>query len=340
MDKKTVPLVVLAIVLCAVLVLGEVLTYGINTHDFNAKAEFSSDTINYSVSSSGSDTYSVVVMDDNNVQSTEELYIYVDEEYDDYYKKALKIANVRYVEQKYYSEQIKKFLGLRGFDNVKMIDSKGLKTFIGETMSDPVGKGLFITTYALPAEIYSGNADDDLIKWIDNGGNLYWSSSEIGRLYIDSNGLHEVAGNQTLFFGKDCINTGKLAHATNAVDNGFRDAFTLLNSGLEFSMNTDGLTDSLSIGYCEDGYSSISFIKHGNGMICIIGSMSEIIPQLDDTAQIIASGLTYASEIVNVTKGNVVRGTVSGNVDFTVSGNAMAYIYIGGTYTVYGRCFQ
>ena len=340
MDKKTVPLVVLAIVLCAVLVLGEFFTYGINTHSFNAKAEFSADTLDYSVSSSGSDTYSVVIIDDNNIVSTRELYIYIDERYDDHYKKALEKSNVRYVEQQYYSEQLRKSLGLRGFDNVRLIDSEGLKTFISETMTDPVGKGLFITTYALPSEIYSGNADDDLLKWVGNGGNLYWSSSEIGRFYRDSNGLHEVTGNQTLFFGKDCINTGKLAHATNAVENDFRNAFTLLNSGLEFAMNTDGLANSLSVGYCDEGYSSISFVKHGNGMICIIGSMSEIIPQLDDTAQIIASGLTYSSEIVNTVKGDVVRGTVSDKMNYAVTGNAVAYIYIGGTYTVYGRCFQ
>ncbi len=340
MDKKTVPLVVLAAVLCTTLIVGEVFTYAINTHSFSINAVFSTDTLDYSVSSSGSDTYSVVLLDDNGVQSTKELFIYVDENYNDHYKDALKKRNVRYVEQQYYSEQIKKSLSLRGFDNVQLIDSKGLKGFINDTVADPSGKGLFITTYALPSEIYSGHPDDDLLKWIDNGGNLYWSSSEIGRFYTDSNVLYEVTDNQTLFFGRECVNTGKLSHATSVVENGFKDAFTLLNSGLEFAIDIHDLTDSLSLGYCDDGYSSISFVKHGNGMICIIGSMLEIIPQLDDTAQIIASGLTYASEIVSTVKGDVVRGATSGSIDYTASGNALAYIYIGGTYTVYGRCFQ
>ncbi len=343
MDKKTVPLVILAIILCAILVLGEVFTYGINTHSFDIKAEFSSNTLDYSVSSSGSDTYSVVLLDDNNITPTKELYIYVNEDYDRYYK-SLKEGQVRYFEQQYYSEQVKKSLGLRGFDSVKLLDTKELIDFVNGSVldpsSDPKGKGLFITSYALPSEIYSGHADDNLMKWIDKGGNLYWSSSEIGKFYTDSDGLHEVNDNQTLFFGKNCVNTGKLAHATNVVENGFKDALTLLNSGLEFAVNTDGIPDSLSIGYCDDGYSSISFVKHGNGMICVIGSMSEIIPQLDDIGQIIASGITYASELVDCDKGNVVRGTVGGKMDYTVNGNAVAFIYIGGTYTVYGRCFN
>ena len=123
MDRKTVTLVVLAIVLCAGVVIGEVFTYGINIHNFDAKAEFSSGTLDYSVSSSGSDTYSVVLLDDNNVSITKELYVYVDNEYDSYYREALEKSNIEYVEQQYYSEQLKKFLGVRGFDNVKLVDS-------------------------------------------------------------------------------------------------------------------------------------------------------------------------------------------------------------------------
>ena len=339
MDKKTVPLVVLAIVLCAVLVLGEALTYGINTHSFNVKAEFSSGTLNYSVSSRGSDTYSVVVLDDNNVQSTEELYIYVDERYDDYYEQAIKKNSMGYYGQQYCSEQVEKFLKIRGFDNVKTLNSKELTDFINNTASDPKGKGLLVTSFALPSGIYTGNGSDKIFEWIDNGGNLYWSTSEIGKFYTDTNGLNEVTGNQSLFLGKECVNTGKLENATSVVGNDFKDALTLLNSGLRYSVNTDGIPNSLSIGYCEDGYSSISFMKHGNGMICIIGAMSEIIPFLDDISQIIASKITYATEIVDCIKGNVARGTVDGKMDFSVTGNATAYIYIGGTYTVYGRCF-
>ncbi|MBO4357225.1 MAG: hypothetical protein J5813_03535 [Candidatus Methanomethylophilaceae archaeon] len=338
MDKKTVPLVILAIALCAVIVLGEVLTYSINTHSFDAKAEFSSNTLDYSVSSSGSDTYSVVLLDNDDEQSTKALYVYINERYDDFYKQALEKSNVRYVEQQYYSEQVKKFLGLRGFDDVTLIGTEQLIELLNDP-GTPKGKGLLITSFALPSEVYSGHESDALLQWIKNGGNLYWSSSEIGRFYTDSDGLHEVTGNQTLFFGKECVNTGELVHATSAVDNSFREAFTLMNSGLEFAVNTDGITDSLSIGYCDDGYSSISFVKHGNGMICVIGSMSEIIPQLDDTAQIIASGLTYSSRIVETVSGNVIRGTVEGKIDYTVTNDAVAYIYIGGTYTVYGRCF-
>ena len=341
MDRKTVTLVVLAIVLCAAVVIGEVFTYGINIHSFDSKAEFSSDTLSYSVSSSGSDTYSVVLLDSNDVPVTRELYIYVDNDYDNYYRQALEKSNLEYVQQQYYSEQLKKFLGVRGFDNVTLVDSKGLKEYIENNLSDPVGKGIFVTSYALPSEIYSGKTDDILIKWIENGGNLYWSSSEIGRFYTDSEGLKEVTGNQTLFFGKECINTGKMENATSAIENGFREALTLKNSGMKFTVNNDGLADSLAMGYCEDGYSSITFTKswNGSGMICVIGTMDEMILELDDTAQVIASEITYGSEIVDTVKGNVVRSTIDGKIDCTATGKAIAYIYIGGTYTIYGRCF-
>ncbi len=340
MDKKTAPLVILAIVLCAVIVLGEVFTYGINTHSFDSKADFSSGTLNYSVSSSGSDTYSVVLIDENSAEPVRDLHIYVDERYDDYYSDVQKKSGLLYMQEQYYSEQIKKHLDFRGFEDVTLVKSDGLIEFINNTYENPKGHGLFVTSYALPSEIYCGNADDRLMKWIENGGYLYWSSSEIGKYYTDGSGLHEVSDNQILFFGKECVNTGKLENATCVVDNDFRTALTLQDSGLKFALDTSDIPDSLSVGYCEDGYSSISFVRHGSGMICVIGTMTEIIPQMEDTAQIIASGLTYASVIVDSVKGDVVRGSVSGSLDYSSIGNIRAYIYIGGTYTLYGRSYH
>ena len=339
MDKKAVPIVILAVVLCATVVLGEIFTYGINTHSFSANAEFSSGKMDYSVYSSGSDTYSVVLMEKNGVEPITDLRIYVDEKYDDHYDEVKKRSNILYAQEQYFSEQIQKHLKLRGFENVTLINDKELIEFINSTSANPAGHGLLVTSYSLPSKIYSGQSSDPLITWINNGGHLYWSYSEIGKYYIDGNELKEVADNQELFFGKKCINTGELENATKTVDNDFRTALTLLDSGLKFAMNCSELPNSLAIGYCEDGYSSISFVKHGNGMICVIGTKTEIMEQLEDTAQIIASGLTYATEIVDYTKGNVVRGTVNGSIDRITAGN-MAYIYIGGTYTVYGRYFS
>ncbi len=339
MDRRTTPLVILAVVLCAAVVLGEVFTYGINTHNFSSDAEFTSGTLNYSVSSNGSDTYSVVLMDENGFEPIKDLHIYVDERYDDYYNDVLKKSNLIYTQEQYYSEQIQKHLRIRGFDDVTLVDSKGLIGFIDATWDDPMGHGLYVTSYALPSEIYSEDNSYKLIEWVNRGGSLYWSSSEIGRFHVDENGLHEVTNNQVLFFGKECINTGDLENATCVVDNDFRTALTLQDSGLKFALNTSGIPDSLSMGYSEDGYSSISFVKRGNGMICIIGTMTEIIPQMEDTAQIIASGLTYSSEVVRYVKGDVVRGIVNGTLDCISVGNNRAYIYIGGTYTLYGRCY-
>ena len=340
MDKKAVPIVILAVALCTVVVLGEVFTYGINTHSFSANAEFSSGTMDYSVYSSGSDTYSVVLMQKNGVEPITDLHIYVDENYDDHYSDVQKKSKLLYTQEQYYSEQIQKHLKLRGFGNVTLVNDKGLIDFINETSSNPHGHGLLVTSYSLPSEVYSGHDTDPLMTWIGNGGSLYWSSSEIGKYYTENKELKEVPDNQMLFFGRECINTGELENATETVDNGFRTALTLQDSGLRFAMNTSGLENSLAMGYCKDGYSSVSFVKHGGGMICIIGTMTEITYQMEDTAQIIASGVTYATGIIDDAKGDVVRGTVRGSMSYTSVGDSWAYIYIGGTYTLYGRCFS
>ena len=340
MVKKTAFLIAVTVILSLAIVSGEILTYCVNTHSYDSDAEFSYGTVSYSVSSNGSDVYSAVLFDNGAMEPVSKLYIYVDESYDRYLEDVLKKDSVQYFEEQYYAEQIQKALKFRGFDDVTLIDSDGLTEMIGSTLSDPIGIGLFVTSYSLPSGIYTGTSGDRIFSWIDNGGSLYWTGSEIGRYYRDSDGMHRVSDNQMLFFGSECVNTDSgLAHATSSIDNGFREALSLKNSGMEFALNTSGLTDSLSIGYSENGYSSISFVKHGSGMICVMGTMPEIMTQLDDTAQIIASGVTYDSKIIRCDSGKVTRSTVSRIVDFNVTLDVHIYIYIGGTYTVYGRSY-
>ena len=123
MDRRTTPLVILAVILCAAVVLGEVFTYGINTHNFSSEAEFTSGTLNYSISSSGSDTYSVVLMDENGFEPIKDLHIYVDERYDDHYNDVRKKSDLLYTEEQYYSEQIMKQLSEKMIENgIKILD--------------------------------------------------------------------------------------------------------------------------------------------------------------------------------------------------------------------------
>lgn len=337
MKKKNV-IIIIAIVLCVAIVLGEVLTYT-NVHRYDSDAKFSSDSVSYDVYSNGSNVYSAILLNNTSSDRTEKLYIYADENYSDNYKKACDTVSMYYIDQNYYAKELKEYLKIRGFTNVEIIDSEELVTMVSGSSSDASGLGLFILSYELPSEIYKGDPSDRLFKWIDSGGNLYWMYSEIGKFYNDGN-LRVVENNQTLFFGKQCINTSSTEHATNAVDNDFRDALRLKNSGLRFGMNSEGISNSLSVGYCEDGYSSITFTKHNAGMICIIGMMNEIIMELEDAAQIIASGITYGSSIVDIDEGKVSRTTVKRSFTFDPGSDVSLYIFIGGTYTVYGRSYH
>lgn len=342
--KSPSPVTVIAVIAISVVLLGEIFAYGTNIHGFDSNADMSSPgTLNYSVSSKGSDTYSVALMDRKNVKPVEKLYIYIDENYEKYYNDARNTCPVEFVHQKDHAKQMQKLLDIRGFKNVTIVDSEKLRDVLHNDIknSNCLGCGLLVTSFSLPSNVYSGNDDDLLFKWINNGGYLYWSSSEIGGFYYKDGKINRVENYQTLFFNSKCVNVSNTEHAIFTIDNKIREALTLKNTGLKFALNVNKIPNSLGIGSEENGYSPIAFVKHNNGMICVIGAMSEHISMFEDTAQIISAGITYDTEIVSMYKGNVTRNTVSNTIYYPKSINDVGvYIYIGGTYTVYGRCFR
>lgn len=348
MSKNHSLVTIIAITAVAAVILGEVFTYGINVHSYDSNAYISPPgTLNYSVSSKGSDAYSVVLMDRHDAKPVKKVYIYADENYDSCYKKAHDMCHhISHVEQKHHAEQMQKLLKIKGFKDATIVDSEKLCNVLREDIekTNCSGHGLIVSSFSLPFDIYHGCPNDLLFKWIDNGGYLYWSSSEIGRFYYKDSKINEVKDYDTLFFGSKCINVSETERATSVIDNKFQEAFTLTNTGLKFALKTDAIpnsSNSLSIGYKENGYSSIAFVKHNNGMICVIGTMSEHLPMREDTTQIISAGITYDTEIVMIHKGNITRGKISDTIKYTRQiDNPIIYIYIGGTYTVYGRCFQ
>lgn len=333
-------IVVTAVILCAAILVGEVLTYSQGVHEYGAEADWSEGRVDYRVSSSGGDVYDAVLVDNGSRQGIDMLMMYVDDLYERYYKEASESSDPPILSQQYFAEQVKAFLEFRSFTGSALCHDEGLIDFISSTVDDPSGKAILVSSYALPSEIYDGTDDCPLMRWISNGGTLYWVGSEIGRFHRDDAGLHAVEGNQELFLGvQGCVNTAGSTVATEKIDNGFTDAFRLKNSNVMNGVDVSRVEGALGMGYSEDGYSSIALIPFGSGSICVFAGIFDI-NQFDDIGQVVASGLTSDSEIIGHVRGDVKRGEVSGTMSFDPSSDPTLYVYIGGTYTKFGEAFN
>ncbi len=345
MSSKIDGIAVLAVVLIAAVFAGEYFTYG---HDTDRSASVSWDTgsVSYSVDSSGSDEYRAVLFDNGGYTPVDTLYIYADGTYDRYYSQACELsdgAEPLYMEGDYYVEQVRESLKIRGFDDVCIIDGEGLEDLLRTTMPSPSGIGVMVISYAVPGSVYSGGPDCLLVNWINNGGSLYWLSSEIGRFYTDGLGLHRAEGDCTAyFFGTsvpvDCSDGDSLSYITGkTVNTGFTEALCLKNSTTEFGIDISGLS-GIQLGFGEEGYASISMVSVGAGMICVFAGGFDI-DQLDDIGQVIASKLTCGSTFIELQRGKVTRDSVGGTFSFSAS-DPYLFIYTGGVYANFGACFH
>ena len=110
----------------------------------------------------------------------------------------------------------------------------------------------------------------------------------------------------------------------------------MTNNSLRYAPDTSNISNSMTVGYSDGKYSSISMVKHGNGMVCIVaGDYSN--NQRSDLAQIIGANLCYRSQLIDSGAGDVTRGSVNGILAYSMN-NLSAYTYLGGYYVVYARC--
>lgn len=328
---------VIAIIACAVVVIGEYVVYSSDYFEYSADAEFDGSNITYSVSSSGSNQYSVITLDNGDFAPSTSIYIYSDDTYSEYIDIAKK-SGVEGHDQDYCIDQLIRNLKIRCITDVTVCNNEKLTSVISDDLASPTDKILIVFSYALPSTIYTGTSGDPILQWIDNGGRLYWIGSEIGKYYSTDTELRTVDNNQELFFGVECINNEGSGEAYEAIDtNNLTYGLSLKNNSTKFGLDINLLSNAYAAGFTDGTYSSISFVKHGNGMICVMAGDYRYY-QSDDCSQVIAAGLSYCTKIIEIDSGSITRTT---HTDIVIvpdwSDNAYIYAYIGGYYTVYGE---
>ncbi len=342
------PIIVIAVFLIAALLIGEVFVYA--THEeYSAEVSRTSDGMEWSISSTGSNTYDILVLDNGSFSSKKTVYLYLDERYGHTSSPGKQPVGSKALNPDHYLDLLEKELKNRCVTDVRYVDADTLVDVMKD-LKDSDEKILVMVSGSIPDTVYG---DSDLLTtWIDSGGTLYWAGGIIGEYVSHRDGtVTRVADGPRRFLGSDCVNPLEPEGDQNAglvdnvvPDNQLQKILGIGSNSILYSVDPsrlDGSVGHLSLGFTDGKYSSITYVQSRSGQICIIGG--DLTHQQNyDVSQIIASGLYYGSQVLASEDGKVFGTTVSGNIEFTSVGNVRAYIYLGhgSNYLVYGRGFD
>ena len=338
-------LVLAAVLVIGIILAGEAYIYTFNTNDiYHIETSMTDGSVSYSIYSGISTHYDVVVVDNSDFVKTNRYYIYYDESYKSNLNDVFQPIGSEKLDQWYYVSQLSRQLSNRGIDTI-MVDAKGLEDRLQNDIdAGKCNNGLIVASGALPDTVYRGLGSDLIFDWITAGGRLYWVGNAIGSCYSTVNEIVDVEGDyQSLFFGvSDCLNlNGPEKAYSDDTSNDFRYSLSLSSNDLRYAPNRTLLPGSMTAGYTEGEFSSVTFVGYGQGMICIVaGDYSN--NQRADLAQLIGAHICHKSEIILHESGDVTRGSVDNRIDIAApSGNEAIYTYLGGYYLVYakGDCY-
>lgn len=305
---------IIAVTMIAIVAIGGISIYFINPYSYDADVNINDDNAEYSLNVSNAIQYNILALDNFGNPQIEDLIICSD--------------------GSGYSERVQAQLKVRGFNNVKIVDPENLPE---EMIGDPSGRGILILQGSFPEEIYSGNIDDILMKWLDNKGSVYW----FGYLPKDEYKINEST---TMPVYDYLLPFGLSEESFCTIPDGDVNRSHELCTQLCFrnSEVINGLKSDIGtpISYVSaSGFSAITIMKVLNGTMVVLGGGQSSENSMD-LAQVIASGISYHTELIGHKSGSV-RNTTNDFI-FYPSRNkddVSVYIHVGGYYTTYGERF-
>lgn len=314
---KLVSYVTIAIFLGMIL-LGQCVVYYANPYSYNITVN-QGEEAEYNVDTSYNVPYTAVSMNSSRNPDIKDYYLVSDE----YLKFGYNGTSI--------PDQIKIIVNeMKIYDiNLKVINSKEA----GNIMSDEILHDsfrcmiLFISGY-LDSSIYNGTTESLVLEWVHSGGTMYWSGGPIGKCISFENGdILEVKSYSNVFFDTDnAVRDQKnTLYARNLQEGSLTSKLSMLYNSCTFGLRTETLKyEHLSLDYSCDGYSSVTCVKIDNGMITVFGGVVDRF-----MAQVIASGISYDTKIIECDKIAMNRGPSSGTLKLNDSGSTFVYIFLG-----------
>jgi len=336
--KSNAVLTTIFVVLLAVVLAGEAYVYMWDTDRNSSDVYETDDGIGYTITSGGSEVYSVLLMD-NAFDANAGYYVYYDERYHSNVERVATPIGARAFTEDYYISQLVSMLRYRDI-SIEMLNADELAE---KMISGDTSKGLIMLSGAIPDTVYGDAKKVDIIDWLNDGGRLYWAGNFLGAFISTMTGVVPVTGDyQTAFLGSKCLNDSDTVRVLSDITstNNFRNTLSLKSNEVKYGIRTDDLTRTfLAVGYTDGEYSSIVMTECGNGMICILGG-DYSNNQRHDLAQLLSSGISFSSKEIGYAEGSVKRTTVTGeiteiNATLSTGDSCFIYVYYGKYYPVY-----
>lgn len=320
---------IMLLAVVGIVLIGEVVVYGVDTRNYSSDAEWSSDGVDVNIHSSLNDTYSVIL--NENTLKLERLFIYIDPDYGRNLDIAKGLTGIIELDPEHDADQLMRNLESRNFKNASVCGPSDISNIL-ETY-DPTTTGVVCMAYALDSRIYGSDPSSKLVEWVHNGGTLYWVGSVIGELCYDDQGNIVQVSDGHLLVGDARQNTDS-AKADRSVGI----PLSLSNTDMELGATVDSGSQCLQLGWSDGVFSTITFYSCGSGNVCIIGGDLER-SNVNDLSQIISSGICAKTRVVAHEEGNF-KGDYTISFETTIAANMSVYVYFGGMMTSYGARYD
>lgn len=335
MEKRT--LYAIFMVFVAIMFAGQILSYAVDPYHHEASSWDNGDgTIGYRVSSSTSSEYGAVMIDTGSVVMPDKLLVYYDTSFishvgGEYVGKVLRV--------------IASELRLAGIDFELVSAERLLDRIQSDLTAGTPSFRVLIPSGAMPNIIYAGSAESPIMKWLEQGGALYWTGGPIGRHISEPVGLSECTGYGNLFFGiaDSDISTGLNGRAYGEQKSLNFDEFKSLNilfNDCTYGIKTGAMANYLSIGYTADEGDSLVLAKYNGGSGMIVDFGGKLATNTAPTiAKVIASKITYDSSVVYEGTGRLQGNAVSGSIPADPAKTYILYVWIGYPIQIFSRTF-
>jgi len=324
--------VILAILLLAAAVIGEVLIETSSHSDFRSDILYENGGVYCSVEGRGSHIYDVLVLSDG-YASPDSIYIYYDETYESKLDNVSVAVGARALDQKYYVDELVDTLKVRGLSST-VVNARELGDIVSES-----GNGVCIICIsgALPDTVYDGIAGSNIVHWIESGGRLFWAGNVLGKYVSHTNGIDEITNGTSLFLGTECIDDAITDSYQRIDGDDFGITLSLINNQARYGVKASDLPGNRvhkEIGYTDGERSSLCIIGLASGCIYVFGGDYSDYQRID-IAQVLASGLSPTVKLKTSYSGSI---NTRFELDTRVGDNV--YVYYGGDLTIYGQLHE
>ena len=324
-------IIVVMTLLVMILLLGEWYAY-VAPHNNSSNANISENTITYELSVKGSREYEAVLFDNGDYVPVTKTYLLFDETYaSNVDENTIKPVGSPNFTQKYFLDQLERSLSVRGMDETSYVTVDELIKLMNQQIQSNTckGKGIVMACGCIPSPLFSGSIDDLLPKWIDNGGSLYWTGNELGKMISNNQQTIEINAANILTGVPDITFSSFDRTKDTSI---LRNELSLQSFDLVYSAKGAGVKH---FGYYNGEYSTVSCIGKGLGQICILAGTFNL-DVAKDMSHVICSGLSYNTILLDYDDA-IYTDIAKGEMPMPDShGNLSLYIYVGGIHTIYG----